>query len=52
MALGGPPKKMKVAGRARPKVEGLSRKINDLDATLEAKLIPQKSPAFLMWGKL
>jgi hypothetical protein len=29
---------MKVAGRALPRVEGLSRKINNLDATLETKL--------------
>jgi hypothetical protein len=42
---------MKVAGRALPRVEGLSRKINNLDATrdkAQLKLIPQN----LMWGKL
>ena len=38
----GPPKKMKVAGTALPKAEGLSRKINNLDATLEIKLTPHQ----------
>jgi hypothetical protein len=35
---------MKVAGRALPRVEGLSRKINNLDATLETKHVPRKRP--------
>jgi hypothetical protein len=33
---------MKVAGTALPKAEGLSRKINNLDATLEIKLTPHQ----------
>jgi hypothetical protein len=45
----GPPKKMKVAGRALPRVEGLSRKINNLDATLETKHVPRRKTGIPYW---
>jgi hypothetical protein len=39
---------MKVAGTALAIVEGLSREINNLDATLETKLIPHNASRGLL----